>query len=450
MSRMAVGNVDNVNGADSGLESKHELNSWKEIGAYLGVQPRTAQRWETEKGLPVRRYPGVKGRVSATIKDLEKWKQENATLRSTESVPNPFRLLANIIIVILVVGAILGLGYWLNHRPGPPAHVKCDQNVIIVQDNNGIERWRHPFLEKLLPSRYEERVIAKEKVSWCGDLDGDSSTEVLFIYQPVSSEKVGSTLYCFDEDGKENWRWKPSREVADQQRSYNGVYSILNLAVEDIDRDGLKEILVTSHHFWGSPNQFAVLDSAGHLKAEHWHPGHLPHLEVSDLNQDGYPEILLGGVNNGYEQATLVVLDPRRIAGASATPEGNPSQLIGFPKANEEYVVLFPRTCINKNLYQYNLVYQLVVGETINVSTCEEEGVNPVLGIVIYELNRRMDLLNVIISDHLKGRHRILETERKLDHPYSDSEQETLRQSLIYLKRPPLSSSTDPKQSRNP
>ena len=107
MSGMAAGNVDNVNGADSGLENQHELNSWKEIGAYLGVQPRTAQRWETEKGLPVKRYPGIKGRVSATIKDLEKWKQENATFRSTESEPNPLRLLAILAIVALVTGVIL-------------------------------------------------------------------------------------------------------------------------------------------------------------------------------------------------------------------------------------------------------------------------------------------------------------------------------------------------------
>jgi hypothetical protein len=35
----------------------NELHSWKEIVAYLRVTVRTAQIWEVERGLPVRRLP---------------------------------------------------------------------------------------------------------------------------------------------------------------------------------------------------------------------------------------------------------------------------------------------------------------------------------------------------------------------------------------------------------
>ena len=51
-----------------------ELTSWKEIATHLGVSVRTAQMWEAQRGLPVRRLPGPRGRVLATTTELDLWK----------------------------------------------------------------------------------------------------------------------------------------------------------------------------------------------------------------------------------------------------------------------------------------------------------------------------------------------------------------------------------------
>jgi|SRR6185312_1232853 len=50
------------------------LNSWKEIAGYLGRGVRTAQRWEAELHLPVRR-PHLRKRTSvvALRSDLDQW-----------------------------------------------------------------------------------------------------------------------------------------------------------------------------------------------------------------------------------------------------------------------------------------------------------------------------------------------------------------------------------------
>ncbi|MBL8594759.1 MAG: hypothetical protein JNK01_18895, partial [Devosia sp.] len=34
------------------------LNSWKEIAAFFGKDERTVKRWESIRGLPIRRVPG--------------------------------------------------------------------------------------------------------------------------------------------------------------------------------------------------------------------------------------------------------------------------------------------------------------------------------------------------------------------------------------------------------
>jgi hypothetical protein len=55
-----------------------QLTSWKEIAHHLGINVRTAQKWERERGLPVRRVAGARSRVSTDTATLEAWKQQLA------------------------------------------------------------------------------------------------------------------------------------------------------------------------------------------------------------------------------------------------------------------------------------------------------------------------------------------------------------------------------------
>jgi outer membrane protein assembly factor BamB len=60
-----------------------ELNGWKEIAAYLGKAVRTAQRWEQDLGLPIRRIQGPAGEVvSASTHELDRWREEAARTKA--------------------------------------------------------------------------------------------------------------------------------------------------------------------------------------------------------------------------------------------------------------------------------------------------------------------------------------------------------------------------------
>jgi TolB-like protein len=51
-----------------------QLESWKEIAAYLGREVRTVQRWAATRGLPVRRLPGGKRpRVFSFTREIDEW-----------------------------------------------------------------------------------------------------------------------------------------------------------------------------------------------------------------------------------------------------------------------------------------------------------------------------------------------------------------------------------------
>ena len=64
--------------------SPRQLTSWKEIAHHLGVNIRTAQRWERERGLPVRRVPGTRSRVNAEAASLDAWKDQQARVVNYE------------------------------------------------------------------------------------------------------------------------------------------------------------------------------------------------------------------------------------------------------------------------------------------------------------------------------------------------------------------------------
>ena len=71
--------MEQKNSPDKGSSAGRELTSWKEIAHYLGINIRTAQKWERERALPVRRIPGPRGRVSTEVEALESWRSSLQT-----------------------------------------------------------------------------------------------------------------------------------------------------------------------------------------------------------------------------------------------------------------------------------------------------------------------------------------------------------------------------------
>ena len=73
-------------------ENPRLLSSWKEIAVYLRVSVRTAQLWESERGLPVTRPPGKRGVVWANEDELDAWRKSAAEVSPTSGLPeSPIR-----------------------------------------------------------------------------------------------------------------------------------------------------------------------------------------------------------------------------------------------------------------------------------------------------------------------------------------------------------------------
>lgn len=410
---------------------RRELSCWKEIADYLGVSVRTAQHWETERRLPVRRFSGEKGRVGADPAELDRWRQATHAKPRWWSGPRFLRLWAGGATAVLLIA---GAGYLLSTRKGPPARFHHEFESLVVTDEQRRELWHKTFPETFDRLTTPEGLLAYHK-AWFGDLDGDGRVELLYTYSPASVETTGETLFCFSHDGREKWRFAPGGTVATRQGAFPRSYNGIAFRLLPPERDGTRRIVLTVHHSPRFPNQVAVLSHQGAVLGEYWHSGHLGLMELADLDGDGKPEILMAGISNGYKAATLLVLDPSNLGGASQE-ENLDYQLQGLGPGREKARILFPRTCINRKFHEYGVAGRLAVhGDSIEVAVSEGTTVRGEWNLLVfYGLNRKLELADVVVNDPLKAAHRELEAAGQLDHSLTDKEISELRH-LRYLKR---------------
>lgn len=270
-----------------------------------------------------------------------------------------------------------------------PQFGQIDGRVLRIMDAKGKELWTRTFPEGIGPDWYYAPNMGPRL--WFADLEGNGDTSVLFAYSPVTSQARSTTLICYSSRGTEKWRWTPGRELPELLGS-PATYIIDALAVLNASGKAPARIAVASAHAVWWPGQIALLDTNGKLISEYWHSGALTYMTLADLDGDGKKEIIATGVDNGYDhQATLVVLDPDRVSGASS--EANPVfQLHGMGTAQERLRLLFPRSDLNRALYQYNQAVEPGF-ERGNLRLSVMECITPPGCRIWYEFDRKFHLI---------------------------------------------------------
>lgn len=394
---------------------ERELSSWKEIAAHLGVGVRTAQDWEHTRGLPIRRLPGPRGRVTVNVAELNAWRNAASAASSEESLGSPVRAgrprMTSWVLAGLASLALITTGFWWL-QPGAPAAFRVERNTLVVLDHAGREAW-----QKNVPG-INAGAYGNGDFVWFGNLGGEES--VLFAVAP-SRPDGESSLICYGKDGREGWRFTPGRTVHTRSEVFRPPFDLRRFIVAKLGHDGRTRILVVSNHYLYYPAQVALLDEHGHLLREYWHSGHVDHTIVEHNGRT----LLLAGVSNGTKRATLVRLDPDTMTGASG--EENPDyQLQGFAPGVEVRRLLFPRSDINTRLEPYALVEDLWEhgGE---ITVVVNHRIAPNTAAVYYHLNEDLTLREMVVSSGFEENHAALFATRALDHRLSEGEANGLR-----------------------
>jgi hypothetical protein len=311
-------------------------------------------------GTHEKRWIVAKPRNGAEIPVAEDRAAENHLPRA-QAIP---RSTLKTIGVIVALGTVLGIVGYAAIRVlaghDQPKLGRLDGSTLVIMNAEGKELWRKAFpegLRKAFPEGLSGDWYYGQGLTtriWFADLEGRGHVDVLFLYLPAdSTQSRSSTLICYSDRGKEKWRWTPGRELPEMAGS-PATFWTLAVRVLKATEKRPSRIVVSSVHIPWWPNQIAVLDSNGRTISEYWHSGTLTDMVLADLDGDGREEIIATGIANGYDhQATLVVLDPDRVFGAST--EVRPEfQIHGMGVAQERLRLLFPRSDLNRASFQYN------------------------------------------------------------------------------------------------
>ncbi len=349
---------------------------------------------------------------------------DNVALRQAQLRPmissRSFKILAPVAALSLMALISIRIFAGLHDQPRSG---RISGEVFTVVNAEGKELWSKSFSGGFQPEYYEHGVARR---MWFGDLEGNGHTDVLMLYQPaVDPRSHSTTLICYTDRGKEKWRWIPGRVLPELQGN-PATYVTATFAVMNSTGKQPARIVVSSFHDPLYPDQIAIVDSNGKTLSEYWHSGHLEHLAMADLDGDGKQDIVATGISNGYREATLVVLDPDRVYGASTEVARPEIQIHGMGAAEERLRLLFPRSDLNRTLSVYNEGEEPTIeAGRIRFSTRECEKYP---GCVIwYEFDKNFDLLSVLADDGFRSAHAEFYVNSKNAHSFNSEEEAEFR-----------------------
>jgi hypothetical protein len=313
-----------------------------------------------------------------------------------------------------------------------PQSGRLEGSTLIITNAKGQELWRKNFPAGFWNEYYEHRLgslgygQSEPRRMWFGDLEGKGHSDVLFLYHPGASPLSHSTiLICYSDHGKEKWHWTPGRELPELQGA-PPIFRIDGFAVLDGKHEAHPRIVVSSSHILWYPQQIAILNADGKLLSEYWHSGHLYNLTVADLDGDGREQVIATGISNGYRQATLIVLDPDHLAGASYEPARPDLQIHGMGIAHERLRLLFPRSDLNRASSLYNQAQEPnVLDGRIEVAVLECQQIARC--VILYQFDSAFHLLSAVADDQFRGAHTEFYLRNKPSHQFNEEEEAEFR-----------------------
>lgn len=215
------------------------------------------------------------------------------------------------------------------------------------------------------------------------------------------------TIVCFDQKGNKLWSFQPGKEIKFGDQLISSDFDISLFRVVDLDGDGLYEIFVIACHKIYFPCRTLILNHKGKLLGEYWNSGHIRCAEFLDLDKDGIKEIILGGLNNCYQKACLVILDPSQMKGSSPSEKGSRYSSEELTTGIEKYYILIPQNELGKSIWLNETIKAIDLYENrrIQVSTSQSK--------VYFEFDHRLMPTFVLLGDEFKFKFKKLEQEGK-------------------------------------
>jgi hypothetical protein len=433
--------------------SPEVLNGWKEIAAYLGKSPRSAQRWERDLSLPVRRINTAEGGsiVYAHRSELDLWRagqnalpaasngndhsgevnghdyadaivdaiapeivaarssvsvaKRSALGRAVEWSQRPVPVWSAALVVCLAFGTAFAID-WVPLADGQPRTAEIVGDELQAFSQGGRLLWTHSF------GRVAHVASTSRRPSLVADIDGDGVDELVvpvrFARFPDRSEESDAVV-AFDRRGTVRWLVRPEPTLSDGEATFAGPWNVRDLAVGHTPQ-GSRVWVAYSHNTW-RPGLIVEIAPDGTQRIRHVQGGRFYTLHYWPTSRGHF--LAAGGSINEFSRPSLVIID---VTGPpSRSPQRDEPLLScdGCPTADPKAFILFPTSEVTTALVRpYGWVNRGVThGDELRISTDDGFGEGSVALVTadfrVVEFER---------SDRYWQAHRNLESQGRLSH----------------------------------
>lgn len=343
------------------------------------------------------------------------------------------------------IGLIIAI-FFITKKPDikyyNPTLAIIKDNVLIVYNEMGDMTWKKgvPGMRDYRTDKSfeDQRQFTDSRELLLNDLDNDGINELLLT---GNFSELGSfapdTLYCFNPYGKIIWKYGCGTfKSLNTPRWKHSSWFISDYFIVNTPK-GKKLFVIASTNY--APTKLFELDfNTGKIKQEFYNSGGITTVKLFDIDNDGYDEILIGGINNSFSRAFVAVFEPENVNGFS------PSTDIYIPNELQQNstlkYIIFPTSSYNKVVSKsdYNMVDKfLISSEEKTVTAYIQEapgGTREDDAGVLYNFDMNWQLKSIVLADNFIAEYNRLLAEGKVKEHLDSNYTKKLAAGVKYLK----------------
>ena len=433
-----TGGIDNdsniISTSKEIIETKVETVFYSD--AKIFCVPKNDQLWADEKFFELKKKYPSRDLEIVGLKDLEDLlsRRNVVDIRTQKIIVRSVKFIKKywISALISVLLAILLAFLYVMDFDDNPVMFKQDGYLLNILNKKGKTLWSVSlnFDPKVIG---QNLTVGSRKVI---DIDGDGMNEVLICEEDFSYEDIRrGRIVCFDNKKEVVWEYN-FKDTVSTFRLWTNNYFISIIDTLTILKT--KALLLKARNEPNFPNAVFTIDLNSGKRLDSlntlWNAGGITNSIIGDYNEDGIKELVLGGLNNGYECAIFFSVNVDRIKGQ--TPSTERYVFKGNPMATLNNYILLPHSDYGKlmfrnNVVPYNTLYFDSKSKEFQVSTYDGLE-NPIL--FHYRFDKDFNFLWVDCADNAQQMRDSLVSQGKLNPPFTNTNEyfKILRDQIRY------------------
>ncbi len=439
------------------------LHGWKDIAAHLGRSVRSAQRWETTLGLPVRRISTPDGGqiVYASRVEIDEWQRQTtardeaddqlvaddvdeaqeatdrgsidinveapatvddgstapagvptSVLRRVAAQAGPRIARATLLLVTLAAGIVGGI--WLVTTAIPawstPIEFAVEGSAVMARNASGRPVWTYALGQ----SAHRPPGVQADAGAVMGDLDGDGAIEVALPVALAPARTVPATtdiVLVFEKTGRLRWKIQPNLRVFDGGSAFEGPWRIQALAFSSAPPGRL---WIAYGHHTAHPAFVLEVSSSGAQSIRYLVSGRVHALAHWRTSTADY--LAAGGIDKQQLSASITVLDLN--APAARWPMGREGLTcdrcpVGSPRA----LALFPTSDVSRADFRpFGWVYAMQPSSPDRLTATMTGGYGPVGPDTTAVMQSDLTIAELARTEEHWAKHRAFEAAGRIVH----------------------------------